>query len=270
MGRSDLTPLCESNRVAGSTKHMFNVSLIIPLLMGLIIYFLASGAAPDMPIRQNIIAMFGLAIIASAILVFPIPYLFKWNWEAKYFGASLFPLASASALGFSPILCIALFGTLSFLLRLTLASVEMVTMVWWCVRMARVCKRIYTSEILKSIYLETDDAVYYLQREDNRILWRKISYFCTPPVGYFILAALLSLMTLPFARFISHFVGVPFMHILLAVGAGPLQLLILGLCTKGWFVYYYYPKKIWRETGKPVYVDISSKPDKYKSTERQI
>jgi hypothetical protein len=48
----------------------------------------------------------------------------------------------------------------------------------------------------------------------------------------------------------------------LAIFATPLNLMFLGLSTKGWLVFYFYPSKIKRETNKPVYVDISSRPPK--------
>jgi hypothetical protein len=56
--------------------------------------------------------------------------------------------------------------------------------------------------------------------------------------------------------------GIPFIHIFLAIFATPLNLMFLGLSTKGWLVFYFYPTKIKRETNKSVYVDISSQPPK--------
>jgi hypothetical protein len=57
--------------------------------------------------------------------------------------------------------------------------------------------------------------------------------------------------------------GISFAHIFLAVFATPLNLLFLGLGTKSWLAFYFYPMKIKKETNKPVFVDISSKPLKY-------
>jgi hypothetical protein len=91
------------NGAAKSTKHVFAISLIIPIFMGSGAWALATGAAPHLPLHDNYLELFGLSIVVCSFMALPIPHIFRWNWETKYFGAGLIPFASGSILGIYPI-----------------------------------------------------------------------------------------------------------------------------------------------------------------------
>ena len=251
------------NSAAKSTRFIFTVSLIIPIFMGCGAWALAIGAAPEKPIHENYLALFGLGVASVAVLSFPIPYIFHWNWETKYFGAGMLSLSSGSLIGLYPILCIAQYSSLPALVRLALVLLEGTLIILWCLRFSNVYKIIYHDKnLFNCIYTEELSAVYYSQQADKKIVGKLLKFSELPESKYFIAAGLLAFLLIPFATPVSQFMGIPFAHIFLAVFATPLNLMFLGLSMKGWLVFYLYPKKIKKETNKPVYVDISSQPPK--------
>jgi hypothetical protein len=231
--------------------------------MGCGAWALASGAAPEEPIHENYLALFGLGIASIAIISLPIPYIFRWNWETKYFGAGILSLSSASIIGLYPILCIAQYSSLSFLVRFSLVLLEGTLIIRWCLRFAKIYKIIYDDKrLFHYIYTEDLSAVYYSQRADKKIIGRVLKFRQFPDSRYFIVSGLVAFSLMPFATPVSQFIGIPFIHIFLAVFATPLNLMFLGLSMQGWLVFYFYPMKIKNATNKPVYVDISSQPPK--------
>jgi hypothetical protein len=242
---------------------MFTVSLIIPIFMGCGAWALAVGAAPGRPINENYLALFGLGIASIAIISLPIPYIFRWNWETKYFGAGMLSLSSGSVVGLYPILCIAQYSSLSALVRLALVLLEGALIIRWCLRFANIYKIIYDDKrLFRCIYTEDFSAVYYSQQADKKVIEKILNFRQVPNSKHFIVSGLVALSLTPFATPLSQFVGIPFVHIFLAVFATPLNLMFLGLSVKGWLVFYFYPTKINKATNKPVYVDISSQPPK--------
>jgi hypothetical protein len=229
--------------------------------MGAGAWALATGAAPSLPLQDNYLEAFGLGLIASAILALPIPYIFCWNWEAKYFGAGLFPFATGSILGIYPILCIALHSSLPTTISVALILCEAILINRWCYRFVNIYRTIYRNkDLFHYIYSEESSAIYYLQQADKKVIDKvfKFSQFPSSKLCMFWFLGAFSMI--PFATPISRFSGLPFIHIFLAIGATPLNLMFLGLSTKIWLVYYFYPMKIKKETNKPVYVDISTHP----------
>ena len=251
------------NSSAKSTRFIFTLSLIIPLIMGCGAWALATGAAPERALNDNYLGLLGLGIASAAVIAFPIPYIFHWNWETKYFGAGMLSLSSASILGIYPVLCIAQYSSLPIFFRLIVVFLELTLIIWWCLRFANIYNFIYCDKSLfNCIYTEESSAVYYSQQADKKVVEQFLKFEQFPPPRYFILASLAAFSLTPFATPVSQFTGVPFIHIFLVIFATPLNMMFLGLATKGWLVFYFYPTKIKIKTNKAVYVDISSRPPK--------
>lgn len=237
------------------------MSLIIPLVMGCGAWALAAGAAPEQTLRENYLALLGLGIASAAIIALPVPYIFRWNWETKYFGAGMLSLSSSSIVGVYPILCIAQYSSLPKFVCLIFVSLESFLIIWWCLRFVNIYKIIYCEKkLFYSIYTEESSAVYYSQQTDKKIIEKILKFEQFPDSKYFIFSGFAAFSLIPFATSLSQFIGLPFIHIFLAVFATPLNLMFLGLTTRGWLVFYFYPMKIKRQTNKPVYVDMSSQP----------
>lgn len=249
------------NAAAKSTKHAFSISLIIPLVMGFGAWALASGAAPELPLRYNYLEILSLGIIVFAIISFPIPYLFRWNWEAKYFGAGIFPFASGSILGIYPILCIAQYSLLPLPIRLALVLLDGALIIWWCYRFVRSYRLIHENRgLFDYIYEEEPTAVYYLQQADRKVIEKHLKLALFPSAKLTLLPMIIAIAIAPFASVVSRAIGMPFVHVFLAISGLPMSLMFLGFTTRGWLVFYFYPSKIKRETKKRVYVDMSSQP----------
>jgi len=251
------------NSAAKSTRFIFTISLVIPLVMGCGAWALAIGAAPEQPLHDNYLGLLGLGIAACAIIAFPIPYIFHWNWESKYFGTGILSLSSASILGIYPVLCIAQYSSLPILVRLSLVGLEFTLIARWCVRFVNIYKLIYADkELFHYIYTEESSAIYYSQQADKQVIEKLLKFEQFPHSKYFILSGIAAFSLTPFETPLSKIIGIPFIHIFLAIFSTPLNLMFLGLATRAWLVFYFYPITIWRKTNKPVYVDISSRPPK--------
>jgi len=251
------------NSAAKNTRFMFSVSLIIPIFMGCVAWALAAGASPENSIHENFLSLLGLGISFVAIISLPIPYVFRWDWETKYFGAGMLSLSSASIIGIYPVLCIAQYSSLPALIRFAPLFIEGLLITKWCLRFVSLYKKIYSEKkIFDFIYFEELTAVYYSQQADRNVIDKVLKFQQFPDMKYFIFSGLTAFSLLPFSTTISHLIGIPFIHVFLAVFSTPLNMMILGLTTKGWLVFYFYPTKIKREKSKSVYIDIST-PAKY-------
>lgn len=251
------------NSAAKSTRFIFTISLFIPLVMGCGAWALAIGAAPNQALHDNYLGLLGLGIAFSAIIAFPIPYIFHWNWESKYFGTGILSLSSASILGIYPVLCIAQYSSLPIFARLTLIGLECTLTARWCLRFVHIYRIIYfDKKLFYCIYAEEPSAFYYSQQADKQIVEKLLKFKQFPNSKYFTLSGIAAFSLTPIATSLSQFIGVPFIHVFLAIFATPLNLMFLGLATRAWLVFYFYPMKIRKKTNKPVYVDISSRPPK--------
>ena len=249
------------NGAAKSTKFVFTIALAVPLFMGCGAWALAAGAAPNQALSENYLALLGLGIASTAIIAIPIPYIFHWNWETKYFGAGILCLSSAAIIGIYPIFCIAQYSTLPIILRVALLFFEFGLIAQWCRRFLNIYKNIYLEKkLFHCIYIEEKNAVYYSQQADKKVIERLLKFKQFPPPKYFLLSGLMAFSLLPFATTLSQFIGIPFIHIFLAAFSTPLNLMFLGLATRGWLIFYFYPMKIKSKTNKPVYIDMSSHP----------
>jgi hypothetical protein len=229
--------------------------------MGCGAWALASGAAPSLPLHNNYLEVFGLSLIACAVVAFPAPYIFRWDWEAKYFGAGLLPFASGSVLGVYPVLCIALYSSLTLPVCIALILTQGILITHWCNRFVKIYRNIYNDKTLFNyIYTEESTAVYYLQQADKKVIDKLFKFQQFPSSRFCIISLFFAFALIPFAGSLSRLTGIPFIHIFLAIGATPLNLMFLGLSTRMWLVFYFYPMKIRKETNKPVYVDMSSQP----------
>jgi hypothetical protein len=263
-GDAILRDLDALNFAAKSTKSVFAFSLIIPLMMGLVTWALANGAALGVSLYDNYLEIIGVSMMAYAIIALPIPYLFKWNWETKYFGAGIFHMASGSILGIAPLLCILQYSSLPILARLILTLLESVVIIWWCYRFLKIYRSIYENKnLFNYIYKEEPKAIYYSQVADRKVIEEILKFDLYPKSSYFVAPFLAAFSLTPFASSVTQFFGLPFIHVFLSIAATPLNMMFLGASTKMWLVFHFYPMKIKKETGKPVYVDMSTNPGKY-------
>ena len=94
------------------------------------------------------------------------------------------------------------------------------------------------------------------------MLEEKLKFNQTPTAMMFIGPMAMAFLLVLFIGPITRVVGVPFTHIFLAVGGVPIVLWALGATTRGFLIFYYFPWKLKRATGKNVYVDMASGLDK--------
>jgi hypothetical protein len=255
-----LRDLDNANPSFAQPKRMALIGAIVPVLLGVMCAVLASEATPRLPFLDNPITLFCLCLSLIALISVFIPTLFRWDWRAKFFGVSTIYLSSASLIGIVPWLCIVFYSTLQIWGKIALFAIYLGTLIWWCTRFIRHYRNIFDDRMLRDLlYLEEGDAVYYMQKTDNWILEKKLKLKQFPSNFVIVTFLFVGFLLVPFFRTLKEHTGLPFPHIFLAVATLPLTMMILGLSTRGYLVFYHYPMKIKKNTGKDVYIDMVNK-----------
>ena len=232
---------------------------VLPAVCGFGGWALATGAAPNIAYEDNALAVFSIRLLIASLILAPLPWLLKWDWRSQYFGSALFLFGSIALMQLFPMASIVVFSHLPRGLSWGLSLLESGLVIWWCARFVRVYRRIFADpDLWKMIYVEESDAIYYLQNVDKWVLEEKLRFNQTPTAMMFIGPMAMAFLLVLFIGPVTRFVGVPFTHIFLAVGGVPIVLWALGATTRGFLIFYYFPWKLKRATGKNVYVDMAS------------
>jgi len=236
---------------------------LLPLLIGAIGLAFATGAAEEVPVLQNPIAVLCLLVMAAALVLMPVPRLFKWNWDTRFFGVSGFCMASMALAGGVPWLCILLYSSAPLWLRVPLSMAYFALLTCWHYRFFAVYQRIFSDpELCAQIYQEQPDCFHYLQQGDRVVLEKRLKFRLGPPMPFVLACFVAVVVAMCFGPALARYFGLPFPHLMVACMALPMDMFALGLAVRGWMVFYVYPARLYRETGKRVYVDMATKPPK--------
>jgi hypothetical protein len=158
-------------------------------------------------------------------------------------------------MGIVPWLGIVFFSSLPATARFLLFVIYTASVFWWCRRFVVHYRFVFANGDLRNvIYQEDIDAIYYLQQEDKIMLEekRKLAQF---PSGFFFISFMAcAFLTVPFAAKLSTLIGSPFILIFLTIATLPIVIMCLGFAVRGYLIFYYYPWRLKRQTGKDVYV----------------
>ncbi|MGJ9417861.1 hypothetical protein ACHAC9_08865 [Massilia sp. CMS3.1] len=221
---------------------------------------LAWGAAPEIPLRKNPIVLFIGLILAISLVLALISAIFRWGWKAKYYGISLLGVAGISFLAVVPFAAAVIYGKAPYWVRVAIFLIYGLTHFFWCRKFMVLYKNVFSDEVLRAvIYEEESDAVYYMRRGDDYILSKYYKFSQTPRDRYFVLFIFIALLMIPIMSQVCKFIGIPFVHIFLMVAMLPVSWLSIGLAVRAYLIFYLYPGRIKRTTGKEVYVDLVSK-----------
>jgi hypothetical protein len=234
---------------------------LLPLLTSLVGVGFAVGAAPDLAVVRNPVALFCLAISVASCAMLIIPRLMRWDWRAGYFGFSLLYILSISLIGGIPWLCLLVFSSASLWLRCLLFSLHALTLLWWAGRYASLYRKVFATDALRqSVYVEDDDCIYYLQKGDRMVLDKICDFKEFPPTLFVLSTLAVSGASMLYAGDLVAFFGLPYAHIFLAILGISVNMIGVGFAVRGWLIFYKYPRMLRRKTGKQVYVDMVSKP----------
>lgn len=233
------------------------VGALLLFLLACICIPLAYGPVPDVPLLQNPIVLLLIFMVAGSIVLFVIPSMSKWGWKTQYFGFTSLCIGSCSFLTIVPCLVLFLYGKGSYSLNLFVLMFYIITHVLWCRRFFVIYGHLYANEELRGIvYQEESDAVYYLQRGDKYLLENLYKFAQIPRGPYFVIFMLIAFFMIPVMDEIKHLLEIPFAHIFLIIGMLPLSWMCIGLAVRGYLIFYWYPAKVKKSTGKDVYVDL--------------
>ena len=203
-----------------------------------------------------------MVVFLVACLGFLVPWLFKWDWQAKFFGVSFIFLGTLSLICIVPLLLLVFYSNLWWPVRAFIFILYFLLHAAWCFRFIVFYKNISESNELFSImYVEEEDAVYFFQEVD-RYLIEKIFKFRQIPSDLIFAVPMVIAVSATFAiEVVKELVGLSFVHIFMVIAGLPVSLMCFGIAAKAALVFYYYPTKIWSRTGKRVYVDMNTLPD---------
>lgn len=242
---------------------MMPLLALLPFLMGAIGLAFASGAAEEVPTPQNPIAVLCLLVMAASLVLAAVSWLFKWNWDTRFFGAILWCMASVALAGGVPWLCLLLYSSAPPWLRVSMAMAYSTLLTCWSYRFFDIYQTIFSDPALREqIYVEQPGCFRYLQQGDLRLLEKRLKFRIWPATSFVLASWAVLFMSMCFASTLTSFFGLPFPHLFAACVALPTDMVALGMAVRGWMVFYVYPARLYRETGKRVYVDTVTKPAK--------
>jgi hypothetical protein len=255
-----LKKLDQINPKMAKPEKILPIGAILPFMLGGMCWVLASEVTPNVPFLQDPLSMFCVLSMIMGCFLVVAPKMFKWDWKSRYFGFGVICVGSTSLPGVISWLCIVFYSHLPLLVRYFLFLSYGAIVIWWCWRFVLYYQPVMLAAHLHSkIYSEDDDAVYYLQKNDTWLLNNRYRFRQLPPNIFFVTMSLLGFLSFPFARNVFSVTGIPVIHIFMAISFSPIVLLSLGLMTRGYLIYYHYPRKIKRKTGKEVYIDMATK-----------
>ncbi|WP_155640085.1 hypothetical protein [Burkholderia territorii] len=126
--------------------------------------------------------------------------------------------------------------------------------IWWCISFARIYKKIYVDRVLfQSLYIDAGDFYVMTPARDSRLIERRLKFNQMRPA--YLLIPIMPLVSLSFVleRILEPVIGFGGFWTFAAFIAIPLSMIFNGLLVKGGLMYFYYPAKLTRSTGKPVY-----------------
>lgn len=234
---------------------------LLPFLLGMCACALAAGAAPWLPFLHNPLVLLCLFFCSAGVTLMVIPRLYAWNWDSRHFGAIAFLVGSIALLGGIPWLAILFYSSASLWLRLLLFAGYAAAQLWWAWRFVRLFRRIFADDAMRDqLYVEADHCFYYVRQADRQLLEKTFKFDPIPSAFLFLGCLLLAFVSMFFAGSMVRFFGVPIPHVFMALAAIPIDMMGLGLAMHGVLVFYWYPARLFKQTGKLTYVDVGSKP----------
>jgi hypothetical protein len=223
---------------------------------------LANGAAPKVSIVENPVALFCLAVIIASLTLAVVSILLRWRWRAELYGIGMILLGSMALLGGIPWLCFLVYSTLPAVARSTIFLGYIATLIWWSWRFVVSYRENFAKPgLVETVYQVEDQAVFYIQKGDERLLQHTRAPQHFPPASILLFALFVAIALLFIARTAVSVVGLPFVHIFLGVSALPLDMAGLSFAVRGWLIYIHYPRKL--APGRRAYVDLATKPLSY-------
>src|SRR5690242_3647386 len=108
------------------------ISAFILAVLTLLSVPLITGAAPNIPLAENPIAVVTFLILGISSIMTLASFTFKWRWNAKYYGISFLSFASISYLGLIPCLALVLYGTAPYWAKLLIILIYSISIFSWC------------------------------------------------------------------------------------------------------------------------------------------
>lgn len=249
------------NPAFAKPSSFVSVTAMLPLLISGCCVALANGAAESVPFQKNPISILCILISTLSFVFLFIPRILKWGWQTRYFGVSTLYMSSVAMFGGIPWLCILLYSSAPIFLRGLFFLAYIALLTWWSLRFFNVYRHIYADNKMRSrIYQEDVDCIYYFQKGDKLLLDKKLKFKQFPSTIVFMFFGTAACFAMIYGKTLVNFFGLPFVHIFLAIGAIPLDMMATGLAVRGWMIFYCLPTKLNREMGKQVYVNLVENP----------
>nr|WP_314546992.1 hypothetical protein [uncultured Massilia sp.] len=241
-------------------NRILPLAALLPFLVGGLMWLMASGAYKGKPFYQDVPSMLCVTVMAISVVIALLSKLQRLGWHVRYFGIGSFYMGSASLFGLVPWLCIVLYGNSPLWKKVMLLVVYGGVTAWWCMRFVVVYRRIMSvDEQARLIYQEELDAIYYVQKADGWLLAKRYKFEQSPHAMLYVGMCTLGFLALIFNDITYRLLGAPGIYGFMLIAFFPVVLLTLGLATRGYLIYYHFPRILKKKTGKHVYIDMSSK-----------
>lgn len=242
-------------------SKLTGISVVTSFALTFLAISLADGAAANIPITENPILFVIFIIFGMSALLALASLIFRWGWKAKHYGIPFLSFASVSYLGIVPCLAVVLYSNAPYWIRGITLLVYGVSHFFWCRKFTLLYARAFSDAILRaSIYEEESDAVYYMRRGDEFLLEKYFKFSQMPQDRYFAFFIVVGIAMIPLMSSVRTLIGLPSVHVFLLVAMLPVSWMGIGFAVRGFLIFYLYPTRIKKMTGKDVYVDLVNKP----------
>jgi len=240
-------------------SRFVSLMAVLPLILSGVGMALATGAAKSVPFYQNPVWLFCAGVMGFSSLMLFVPRIFSWDWRAEYFGVGGLFLGSVCMIGGVAWVSVLIYSSLPLWLRIPMFGIYVYMIVFWSWRFVRFYRDLFSNNTeFGALYHEEAGACYYKQKADKKVGQSKKAPVPVPSPVFIVLATLLAVLSLFFARELSSYVGLPIVHIFLAVMSVPLDMMFFGFVVRSALVYFYYPAVIYKQSGLRVYVDMAT------------
>lgn len=257
LGMRDLDSI---NSAFLTQKQILYVSAFLLFAMSSLGFPLAYGVAPNVPAVKNPIVLLVFAGMGSSIILAMGASFLRFGWRAEFYGMSFLCFASVSFLGVVPVFAVVLYGGAPYSVKAIIILIYGATHWLWCRRFLILYEQVFGDEDLRRVVYEEDaDAIYCIRAGEKFILNKYYKFSQMPRDRYFAGSVCVGILMIPIMKPVCAFIGAPFVHIFLIITALPISCMSLGCALRGFLIFYLYPAKLKRTTGKNVYVDLISK-----------
>lgn len=210
---------------------------------------------------SNFIVLFGIAHSTYCMLVAAWMWFGKWSWRAEQMGFFAMGAFSPAYFFLSGYFGLVFYSEAPAATRYLMLALLVGVYSWWTGRVIVRYKRALSDSNLRAfVYVECENYISYLQQGDRLMREQYLKLRLEPSLSAVVATIFLGIVAVYFRRELVEYFGVDFIPIIMALLGFTLGVMFIALAAMAAILFFIYPTILRYSTGKPVYIDLLSKP----------